>query len=646
MFADPHHQQHPHQLSAPIFSPHPQPLPSEHGQFFLDDIQASLKRSSIFHDINPSKSVSRQTQFALPVQSHRGSQEGGQNGKIATQLRGETGEHMLRRKTPNGTLSAGYDGTPVEWGSRPHADKHFLMPASDATRYNIHPAATFANPGGQRSYNGQVMLDQAEKNHKPYWQPQSCQPRFSAKTDGSTPAQIWLQNSSRQSLQPLDSMLYQAPQAPMSFVNLGGYQQVPTILQPLWAPTFGLTVSNAQGRFGPYWPDGSFVPYRPDALRDDEFLPQSSNVALHSQMDAFNRHQQSASNSPYITPSENDLVFWNGKGFHDLRRHSGTALSPTPMGGLRSYDTSAYSQGDPNASFAQRARAMSARTQRHGSDASVWPQTPNSGRSAQMVSRTPASSSHPHFKTRVLIWAHRIYVNLIQHSRRQNQAKSSDKTQSIFPRPPRHSYSNPRENPLSQHEQAASNIRNKDAPIHHATIPSPQLHDSLSFSQWSHGKQRSSFHERHDRGLRLNPKPQSITQVNAIDVHPSPMFPSNPTTPANPILASPQHAVLEAQRALEILDSLCQDSNWQWVDGILLGGCLAYGLEQFHAALQWYERVLACDPKYITPSVACVTLLILAQQCRGHFEHSCRPPLVKAPERSRKALVPSGQASA
>lgn len=39
-------------------------------------------------------------------------------------------EHMLRRKTPNGTLAAGYDGTPVQWASKAPALKHVLLPVS------------------------------------------------------------------------------------------------------------------------------------------------------------------------------------------------------------------------------------------------------------------------------------------------------------------------------------------------------------------------------------------------------------------------------------------------------------------------------------------------------------------------------------
>ena len=119
------------------------------------------------------------------------------------------------------------------------------------------------------------------------------------------------------------------------------------------------------------------------------------------------------------------------------------------------------------------------------------------------------------------------------------------------------------------------------------------------FSEWSNMSHRSSFHEKHDRGLRLHQSSQHQLADGSNDPSPSLIYGVNNSAPATPLLISPQHAVIEARRALEILDSLCQESNWQWVDGILLGGCLAYGLEQFQSALQWYERVLACDPKLV-----------------------------------------------
>src|SRR5215471_13264849 len=41
-------------------------------------------------------------------------------------------EHTLRRKTPNGTLAAGYDGTPGDRSIQPPAAKHLLVSSLDS----------------------------------------------------------------------------------------------------------------------------------------------------------------------------------------------------------------------------------------------------------------------------------------------------------------------------------------------------------------------------------------------------------------------------------------------------------------------------------------------------------------------------------
>ncbi|KAL8901974.1 MAG: hypothetical protein Q9207_004941 [Kuettlingeria erythrocarpa] len=51
-----------------------------------------------------------------------------------------------------------------------------------------------------------------------------------------------------------------------------------------------------------------------------------------------------------------------------------------------------------------------------------------------------------------------------------------------------------------------------------------------------------------------------------------------------------------AVTALEMLSRLCQESGWEWTDGMLLGGCLAYVLGDYGKALRWYSKVLSCDP--------------------------------------------------
>lgn len=58
------------------------------------------------------------------------------------------------------------------------------------------------------------------------------------------------------------------------------------------------------------------------------------------------------------------------------------------------------------------------------------------------------------------------------------------------------------------------------------------------------------------------------------------------------------HYASQARSCLEILNALCEQSGWKWTDGMLLGGCLHYGLESYETALSWFSRVTAFDPRY------------------------------------------------
>lgn len=52
-----------------------------------------------------------------------------------------------------------------------------------------------------------------------------------------------------------------------------------------------------------------------------------------------------------------------------------------------------------------------------------------------------------------------------------------------------------------------------------------------------------------------------------------------------------------ARSAVHMLQHLCEQSDWKWADGMLLGGCLYYGLEKYEEALEWFTRVLFIDNK-------------------------------------------------
>jgi hypothetical protein len=53
--------------------------------------------------------------------------------------------------------------------------------------------------------------------------------------------------------------------------------------------------------------------------------------------------------------------------------------------------------------------------------------------------------------------------------------------------------------------------------------------------------------------------------------------------------------VAKAKTSLHLLHTICEESGWKWVDGMMLGGCLYYGLENYDTALKWFMRVIAVE---------------------------------------------------
>lgn len=52
-----------------------------------------------------------------------------------------------------------------------------------------------------------------------------------------------------------------------------------------------------------------------------------------------------------------------------------------------------------------------------------------------------------------------------------------------------------------------------------------------------------------------------------------------------------------AKASLEMLTTLCEQSEWKWIDGILMGGCLQYSLDNHEQGLDWFKRILDLDAK-------------------------------------------------
>jgi len=496
-------------------------------------------------------SAPNQAQRAFPLDNHAPRRTGLARGSssesgFGTQYN-DPSEHMLRRKTPNGTLAAGYDGTPVQWSSKAPALKHVILPlsGSSSSRSSIYsPAAS---------------NDQLSRQRSSGWNYQ--QPSQYTGMNGMAGEHHMVGEGEKWSrLLPVDT-------SNSFWDHIGMHQaatyypnnatQIPTVLQPAYQPSPGPTASNDGGLYGPYWPDGKFVPYRPAAFRGqaNQYSTRGSFLDRTPQNHPQN-HPQIPGDllTPFRPPStsfEFDPLLRNGGSHSQYHEHHIPSLD-------QRFETSAQSQS-------------------LHIDSSIY-LSPEGSRTPTAESVNKASNHR--FKEKTLSWAHSIYVDLLaflhqskKDSRNSNQSHGSkpySKT-SIYPKPPRQPASY-----LGSSQWAGLNTGPRESsgsPRHISTMlrPTHRTSGNGDYNAW----QGSNMGEVRQPG-------DDIRQYS------SPFqAPHHPAT--NPLS--------KAKEALELLTNLCEQSGWRWIDGMLLGGCLAYGLEQYHNALEWYSKIITLDPK-------------------------------------------------
>lgn len=461
-------------------------------------------------------------------------------------------EHMLRRKTPNGTLAAGYDGTPVQWSSKPPALKHLILPFSggSASRTNNYSPAASNDPNSWQ---------RPEVSGWAYQQTPQYGGMNTGQVDlrGSGEAEKWSQLSTlpAASYNPWENIdMQQTP----TYYHMNS-SQIPTVLQPSYQPSPGPTASNDGGLYGPYWPDGRYVPYRPAATR----APGGHNVNQNSY------------------PSQN------------LQGHSHPPLEllppfrPPPIS-LKTEPV--HSVGNSSYNFPYPENSIHGHEQRYNTptqlnplrlEGSLYPSNSEGSRTPTAESTNRANNNH-RFPEKTLSWAHTIYVDLLAYlqqakreSRLANPSQSSkaySKT-SIYPKPPRQpvSYLGTSQWVGMNGDTSDANNARRSSKI---SRPTPRQFVNREYNSWP--------------GDSSGQIPQLVSTNQELGPYASPFQSLNHQS------GSP---LSRAKEALDLLTSLCEQSGWYWIDGMLLGGCLAYGLEQFHNALDWYSKIIAIDPK-------------------------------------------------
>ena len=594
MYNDVAHSVPPHQLRDPLYSPlarSSDAAPSApSAQSFRGRRVSQLQQRSV-HAVSPMS--------ADPSRSASASSGDFQRAVAATRLDREdlAAEHTLRRKTPNKILSSGYDGTPVDWAHGPSANKHIVLPQADG----VHKASHLAAPaqGSEQAMRGSYHHPAA---HTDLW--------YDGGAGGSGPGNYGQAPS-------LDSMLHQG-QPVQHFYNGAYYQSVPTVMPAMWHSHIVPTVSNAQGPWGPYWPNGAFEPYRPAATRDARFNNQFAKITLsdlpgpiytrddhqarrvsdgvagfpHSGMLAARAAEQSASRPPPPPHFASDSFFGRRQDSNptlqaDARqRHRSVAV---PRSGRHSIPAPTYQHPPPT-------HTQWSQFQPHA----IPPTEPSEKISTQ---------SNLQFRDKTLLWAHKVYLNLltaVQYARKinnhgKNAADKRGTQMPFYPKPPKYTSISP--DALQQaFPSSAGRTYMGAANISYQNINDAEWRRDQWHSQSRHGTGHQMHHMPGDVNLQSPGYQQSYG--NGMYGHQT----------GSPALSEPPSPVPEAQAALDMLVRLAIESNWQWIDGMLLGGCLAYGLGDHRTAYEWYSRLIACDPNHVEGlSNLAATLAIMSQ---------------------------------
>ncbi|KAJ5278621.1 hypothetical protein N7478_003993 [Penicillium angulare] len=576
--------------SSPSLSPHDalnQP------PYDLNDPALSARNDYSKPFFNPTISRSR-LQLPHPVQRVNSRDGSGSSSNASS------GEHALRRKTPNGTLAAGYDGTPGEPTIQP-ATKHILVSPMESGQ--------FLSPQGLQADTWQyATVDPSTSKHMNF------PPIFKNEVGNPIAAQEVVQDANGTSwVRPvnyppgIDSVLNQSLplQAPQRFILHNG-SYIPTVLPATLQPCVGPTASAGTGPFGPYWPDGAYIPYRPVAFRE----PRFGSPSLHGppfydiNQPAFNQQPPNPSHLPLDNHADNSF----GWAQSQPAMHTQESMMKN-----QTHFPPRHSEQLPYHTRVSRPLPSYSTNSLHAEPV-AWNTRPPA---SSFQTSAPTVPVNVEFKEKILSWAHGVYVDLLAtiHQARRNSMSNGGADghnsrflkPSIYPKPPRQPGLD------FSHNQNSSSVPS-EIPRHNS-YPSSQ-HDlhrqklGLLSARMNNVQSNSLQSQVHNRRPSLNQfsQPPRASDPRMRDIGRVPGTPSR----LSGSLLNEGSPVANGMSALEMLSHLCHESRWEWIDGMLLGGCLAYGLGDYHKAMRWYSRIIARDSTHVEAiSNLAATLLAL-----------------------------------
>ncbi|KAI9155295.1 UDP-N-acetylglucosamine--peptide N-acetylglucosaminyltransferase SEC [Paramyrothecium foliicola] len=457
-------------------------------------------------------------QCSFPIRTSRSSARSAPAGPI--QFYASLPEHNLRRKTPNGTIDAGYDGSPTQLSPSSRPLKHMILTAP----LNSNNSLRSANPlSFQTVTQPETFIAQG--------------PTGDDRVDW-TPRQAY--NGSDISLQH--------GYGAFSFMNRYPFQFDQQL--HVYQPVIPSNEHNVRAFCPPPAPVNESLPF--------------GNVKWQTNYPP--RHYQNFPKHPFMNPdASNEALVTQHKVWPSLNNR---ATQNVPLNVRHNTYLNSHHISTPTEAAL-------------GHDI--------------FGGHNP---TYPQFKDKALLQAHKSYADLLvylQATKRLHPGRTGSSGQQssrlfIYPKPPKPTVK----------EQAFSNVgstcvgklcRSQDVDYQyrsqHPTLGpyKPSLAGPHFCSQAPGYKEPDSiFAGRDERG--------ALSLVGHIEQgFPAP-FPNPP-----PQAHSSTYA--QARSSLQLIQDLCEQSDWKWIDGLLLAGCLQYGLEQYDDALQSFARITAINPSHI-----------------------------------------------
>ncbi|KAK5106200.1 hypothetical protein LTS08_000317 [Lithohypha guttulata] len=506
-------------------------------------------------------------------------------------------EFLRRRKIPHGRQLEELDFTNIDGRIHLPAPKHVLLSLSPSN----HDSRL---PDGSRntSYNDTPSLHhRGDRNVLPA--------RGSQSLTNSQYDQAWMPPYSADSV-----LLQSTPYASEQQTSRNTWSKVPTVMPSNLQSSFGPTASAGQQYYGPYWPDGTFSPYRPAPVRNDRFFHwrHSRDLSQNSRP-----HQVNQVNQVNLEP-----IWTHGPALNAQQFAQGTVQ------GVRSLQSLPPRDGYvPYLSFQDRiSDALVAGTSYHDrptteegqfSISEQVPFKPQNQRGDGTLHATAASELIAQ-RDQAFSWAYRIYIDLLaniqrdsklgrQHTNQLGQSRTVVKP-AIFPRPPQRAQShftrslNLKNGNQGSYKMHAGGESYQPMSIEASDRPQTAIRMTRRKTDSAAGGP-GSFQSNNDySSLVGNPVDTSLSFQERFNV-------------MTGALMSTQQHIDNAAAALDTIEAICRDSEVSWTDGMLLAGCLAYGIGNYTQALKWYQKVVKLDSNHVEAiSNLAATLLALGRR--------------------------------